>query len=126
MTLGEYVKEYREANKMTQRDFAQISDLTPGYISMLEKNKHPRTGKPITASLKTYYAVSKATGITLDALLDMVGDDVVVSLKDDEFITSEGDELDTKIMNLVKRLPNNLKLSLVDLLQAAVQGARKQ
>lgn len=46
MTLGEYIKGYRKSNDMTMDDFAKKSGLSKGYISMLEKNRHPQNGKP--------------------------------------------------------------------------------
>ncbi|MBR2264573.1 MAG: hypothetical protein IJ917_09595 [Firmicutes bacterium] len=33
-------------------DFAKVSGISKAYISLLEKDKHPQTGKPITPSVK--------------------------------------------------------------------------
>ena len=53
MTLGEYIKGYRKSNDMTMDDFAKNPASAKGYISMLEKNRHPQNGKPITPTLET-------------------------------------------------------------------------
>ena len=92
MTLGEYIREYREQNRMSQRDLAQAIRLSPGYISMLENNKNPRTGDPIAPSLDTLKSIANGTGKSLDALLELLGDDTVVSLE--KPIATEDDELD--------------------------------
>lgn len=69
MKLGEIVKNYREENKLSMRDFAKKSGLSSGYISMLEKDRNPRNGKPIIPSIETYDCVANAMGISIDELL---------------------------------------------------------
>jgi len=123
MTLGEYIREYREQNRMSQRDLAQAIRLSPGYISMLENNKNPRTGDPIAPSLDTLKSIANGTGKSLDALLELLGDDTVVSLE--KPIATEDDELDSRIMVLVRLLPREQKLSLLDLLSVTVQGVKR-
>lgn len=69
MKLGEIVRNYREENRLSMRDFAKKSGLSSGYISMLEKDRNPRNGKPIVPSIETYDCVATAMGISLDELL---------------------------------------------------------
>lgn len=69
MTLGEYIKEYRKANDLTMDEFAKKSAISKAYISMLEKNKHPQNGRPITPTLDTCSKVASAMGISLNVLL---------------------------------------------------------
>ena len=38
MFLGEIVKKYRLEHKISMDEFARLSGLSKGYISMLEKN----------------------------------------------------------------------------------------
>jgi len=121
MKLGEYIREYRSNNRMSQRDFAQVTGLSAGYVSMLESGKNPRTGDPIAPSLETMRSIARATGKDLDALLELIDDDTLVSLE-----TNEEQELNDRILNLVRRLPVEKKLSLLDLLTATVQGVRKK
>ena len=72
MKLGEYVKNYRAQERMSVRSFAAISGLSAGYISMLENNRNPKTGEPITPSIDTYKAVAQATGISVSDLVASV------------------------------------------------------
>ena len=123
MTLGEVIKKYREENKISQREFARMTGLSNSYISQLEMNMNSKNGQPIKPQLETYKAVADAMGITIDALFCMV-DDMEISLR--KMPAAEGSELDQKIMNLVYQLPEDLKESVYDLLQAAVLGARRK
>lgn len=45
-TLGKIVRDYRKNHGISMAKFAEISDLSKSYISMLENNKDPR-GNPI-------------------------------------------------------------------------------
>lgn len=90
MTIGEYIKRYRELHQMSQQEFATRSGLSKGYISMLENDRNPNTDRPIKPSIKTFQGVAKVTGTDLDTLLQMLDDDQIVSLETkDESATLE-------------------------------------
>ncbi len=72
MTVGDIIKEYREKYKVTMDDFAQMSGLSKGYISMLEKNENPRTKLPIMPTTKTLSSVALALGISVSELMDKI------------------------------------------------------
>lgn len=74
MTIGEIIKDYRRKYSITMDDFAQMSGLSKGYISMLEKNENPRTKLPIMPTTKTLQAVSGALNISVSELMDKLGD----------------------------------------------------
>lgn len=80
-TLGTIIRNYREEHGLSMDSFAQLSGLSKGYISMLEKNVNPRTGKAITPSLDTYNSVAKALNVDLDMLLSMVDSNEEVFLR---------------------------------------------
>lgn len=73
MNLGDIIKEYRVKYSVTMDDFAQMSGLSKGYISMLEKNENPRTKLPIMPTTKTLQAVSQAMNISIGELMDKLG-----------------------------------------------------
>lgn len=122
MTLGEIVREYRESQSMSQRRFAELSGLSNSYISMLEQNVNSKNGMAIKPSLEAIKKVADAMCVPLDDILRRM-DDVEIDISEKP-TASKGDELDSRIMYLVHQLPEDLKLSLLDLLQAAVAGAR--
>lgn len=74
MTLGEIVKAYRYKNGLSMDAFSTKTNLSKGYISMLEKNKNPKNGKPITPSLDTIKAVANAISMEINDLLAMLDD----------------------------------------------------
>lgn len=77
ITLGELIKEYRSNNNLSMDDFAAKSGLSKSYISILEKNKHPRTGNPITPTLETIYNTAKGMDSNVNDILDLIGDQVI-------------------------------------------------
>ena len=124
MTLGEIIKEYREANKLSQREFAKLAGLSNSYISQLEMNSNSKNGLPIKPQIETIKAVADAMNTTIDVLFSQM-DDILIDISKKP-ATGEGSELDRKIMRLVCQLPDDLKESLYDLLQAAVLGAGRR
>jgi repressor LexA len=78
MTLGEYIREYRKEHNMSLRDFAELADLSPQYISNIEKGIN-NDGKPLSPTMTTYNKIAKATGISEGKLLSSVDDFVSVN-----------------------------------------------
>lgn len=66
-TLGNIVRDYRKNHGISMAKFAEISDLSKSYISMLENNKDTR-GNPIAPSIETINKVAKAMGRTFDSV----------------------------------------------------------
>ncbi len=80
VTLGELVKKYRTEHGLSLRDFSRISGVSNGYISMLEKNEHPKTKKPIVPSIEKMKCIASAMGMTLDSLLEIIDGDQPISI----------------------------------------------
>ena len=53
MTLGDIIKEYRTESGLSQDVIADRSGLSKAYISILERNRNPKTGEPPVVSIKT-------------------------------------------------------------------------
>ncbi len=104
MTLGELLKQYRTQHDITMDDFAKRSGISKGYISMLEKNQNPRTGKPIAPSLETIRQVAHAMGEDLNSVLAQLDDGYNVTVNKDIGIDA--------IKNLLP-LPPTTKLPLI-------------
>lgn len=84
MFLGEIVKKYRLEHKISMDEFARLSGLSKGYISMLEKNENPRTKKAISPSIDTIKQVSEVTGIDFNEIIEMLDDDLELILNKDD------------------------------------------
>ncbi|MDR0885422.1 MAG: XRE family transcriptional regulator [Clostridiales Family XIII bacterium] len=89
MTLGDIIKEYRTKTGMTMDHFAVKSDLSKGYISMLEKGVHPRNNKPIVPSIQTIEKVAIALGQSFDAVFNALDDTQEI------FVRKKSDDEDT-------------------------------
>lgn len=96
MTLGEIVKNYREKNNLSMDIFAKKTNLSKGYISMLEKNKNPQNGKPIAPSLETIKTVANAINMDIKDLLKMLDDNQEVILDNTDPFQSESENLNTE------------------------------
>lgn len=72
MTLGEIIKAYRSDHQMSMDAFAERSGISKAYISLLEKNQHPKTGKPIVPSLVILKQAADGMNMNFDVLLKMV------------------------------------------------------
>lgn len=72
MTLGEIIKNYREEHSMSMADFAKRSGMSKSYISLLEKNINPSTGKSIAPSIKSIQQAAIGMNMPFDKLFELV------------------------------------------------------
>ena len=68
MTLGDIIKEYRTSHGLSQDAIAERSGLSKAYISILERNRNPKTGEPPVASLKTINSIAVAINSDFDSI----------------------------------------------------------
>lgn len=80
MTLGEIIKNYRIDHSMSMDVFAKNSGISKAYISLLEKNKHPKTGKEITPSIPIIKQAAFCMGMDFDTLFAMLDKDYTISM----------------------------------------------
>ena len=71
--LRELIKSERLRRKMTQRDLAKVTKLSPAFISMLEKGVNPSTGKPVNPSPATLMALSEGLMLSYVDLMVLAG-----------------------------------------------------
>lgn len=83
MNLGEYIKEYRTTHSCSMDDFAKKSGLSKAYVSILERNFNPSTGKAAVPSLDTIKRVATATGVDVNDLIFALDSDQEVLLVQD-------------------------------------------
>ena len=87
-TLGNIIKEYRELHSMSMDEFSKRSGISKAYISLLERNKHPKTGKPITPSVDTIKLASDGMNMDFNDLFNMIDGDVSLSSTSDRDYSS--------------------------------------
>ena len=80
MTLGEIIKEYRNTHALSMDSFSDKSGISKAYISLLEKNRHPKTGKEIAPSIQCIKQAADGMNMDFNTLFNML--DGNVSLED--------------------------------------------
>jgi len=78
MTLGDVIAKHRKEQGLSMDKFAELSGISKGYISMLERNKTQRGEEP-SPSVDMYKSVAKVLGIDVDELLRMVEGKILLS-----------------------------------------------
>lgn len=126
MTLGEYLKQYRDAHDLSQRQFAALCGVSNGYISMLEKGENPKTGEPITPTMQSVVSIARGMGMTMQELLSEV-DDLYLDLTENEKQPPgvEGlSDLAMQIARIVDLLPEESRRLLLVEVQALERAAQ--
>lgn len=84
MLIGEIIANYRREHGLSQRQFAEkCGGITNGYISMLENNRNPSTGQPITPSFDKLLRIANGMDMSLRDLIDLA-DDMPVDISGEE------------------------------------------
>lgn len=76
MTLGDIIKEYRKSHNLSMDAFSEKSGISKAYISLLEKNKHPKTGKTIAPSIQSIKQAADGMGLDFNELFSMIDGNV--------------------------------------------------
>ena len=92
MELKDVLKNFREKNKISQREFARRCDLSNSLISILEMGTNPQTGKKMSPDLVTYRKLASGMGVSLQFLLESLDDTELVSLSFDDFARALGQD----------------------------------
>ena len=79
MTLGEIIKAYRMEHQLSMDAFAEKSGMSKAYISLLEKNKHPKTGKAIAPSVQMIKQAADGMSMDFNDLFQMIDSEVTIS-----------------------------------------------
>ena len=80
MKLSTIITEYRNRMQISQREFARRCDLSNSYISFIEKETNPKTGKPMVPTIEQYKKLADGMGISLQKLFEMLDEDSPVNL----------------------------------------------
>ena len=72
MKLSEIVKQYREENRISQREFAKRCELSNSLISIIEKGMNPQTGSPVDPDSRTIRRLASGMGMPEQRLRDLM------------------------------------------------------
>lgn len=76
LTLGDIIKKYRDEHGLSMDSFSEKSGISKAYISLLEKNKHPKTGKAIAPSVQCIKQAASGMDMDFNDLFCMIDGDV--------------------------------------------------
>ena len=114
MTLGDIVKNYRTEHGLSLREFSRISGVSNGYISMLEKNEHPKTKKPIVPSIEKMRCIANAMGMSFDSLLDMIDSDQPISIRKENAPAPSLTSSESDLLSKYRRLNSEGRKKLIE------------
>jgi len=80
MKLSNIITDYRSQMQISQREFARRCGLSNSYISFIENEYNPRTGKPIVPTLEQYQKIASGMGLTVHQLFERLDEDSPVDL----------------------------------------------
>lgn len=80
MKLSSIITEYRKRMQISQREFARRCGLSNSYISFIEKESNPRTGRPIVPTLEQYQNLAAGMGLTVHQLFEQLDEDSPVEI----------------------------------------------
>ncbi len=112
MSLGDIIKTYRlNHGKMSMDLFSEKSGISKAYISLLEKNKHPKTGKPIAPSIQVIKQAADAMGMDFDVLFSMLEGEV--SISDQKIIPDSAKAKKGVVINVLGRVAAGIPIEAV-------------
>ena len=80
MKLSELIIDYRQKMNISQREFSRKCDLSNTYISFIENEKNPKTGRPLIPNLEQYKKLADGMDISVQRLFELLDDDAPVDL----------------------------------------------
>ncbi len=80
MKLSAIISDYRNRLQISQREFSRRCGLSNSYISFIENELNPRTGRPIVPTLEQYQKLASGMEMTVQQLFEMLDDDSPVDL----------------------------------------------
>lgn len=90
MTLGDIIKEYRASRNLSMDAFSTKSGISKAYISLLEKNRHPKTGKPIAPSIQCIKQAAEGMDIDFDVLFKKIDGNVTLDVEEKNRKSTKG------------------------------------
>lgn len=109
MKLSTILIEYRERMQISQRELARRCDLSNSYISFIENEFNPRTGKPIIPTLEQYQKLANGMGLSVQQLFERLDTDAPVDLHATAPELPVRDDIRILAQDLSKLSPEQLK-----------------
>ena len=93
MKLSTIISDYRKRMQISQREFARRCNLSNSYISFVENEVNPKTGKPMKPTIEQYKKIADGMNMTLHQLCEILDEDSPVDLSSGDFGPSFSESL---------------------------------
>lgn len=93
MKLSAIIYAYRLEHDLSQREFARQCGLSNSYISFIEKEINPKTGRPMVPTLEQYKKIADGMGTTVHSLFEKLDADSPVHLETNSALGKEESRL---------------------------------
>lgn len=127
MKLSNVIIDYRNRMQISQREFARRCGLSNSYISFIENEYNPRTGKPIVPTLEQYQKIASCMDMTLHHLFEILDEDSPVDLHSSSKPSSIFHE-DSRVQivsDMMKKMSDEQKEQIVAIVRAYASTQRK-
>ena len=124
MKLSNIVIDYRNRMQISQREFARRCGLSNSYISFIENEYNPRTGKPIVPTIEQYQKIASCMDMSVHQLFELLDEDSPVDLH----LPSQTPEQDPQIRivsGMMEKMSEEQKQQIVAIVRAVVDTQKK-
>lgn len=104
MKLSYILINYRKRMNLSQREFSRMCDLSNSYISFLEKEKNPKTGRPLVPTIEQYKKLANGMGMSVQRLFELLDDDAPVDIRSGDAALDPDEPKNDDIRLLVRGL----------------------
>ena len=119
MKLSNILIDYRNRMQISQREFARRCGLSNSYISFIENEFNPRTGKPIVPTLEQYQKLATCMGMSVHQLFELLDEDSPVDLHLSAQIPEDDPQIRI-VSGMMENMSEDQKKQIVAIVRAVV------
>ena len=116
MKLSEVLINYRTRMGISQRKLSRQCGLSNSYISFIENEMNPKTGKPIKPTMDQYKNLATGMGMTVQQLWDILDDDSPVHFSETGTIYDYLSEEEHKLIDAFRAADDRAREDAVKML----------
>ena len=124
MKLSNVIIDYRNRMQISQREFARRCGLSNSYISFIENEYNPRTGKPIVPTIEQYQKIASCMSMSLQQLFEMLDEDSPVELHQNASSMKEDPQIHA-VSTMMESMSNEQKDQILAIVRAYASTQRK-
>ena len=124
MKLSELIIDYRTRMNISQREFSRKCSLSNTYISFLENEKNPKTGKPLVPTIEQYKKLADGMEMTVQHLFELLDDDAPVDLgssASDDFVPPQTVEA-RSLAKGIDKMPKEQREAILNMMMGLYPG----